>query len=113
MPLGYRRARAIRAEVHPLLQPPNDRAGPSDVKEKEEVAYASADLWGRLSSGTSTRPDLENGDGELEKEAGVWVAVRWPEERRLGKGKSRDLIIRVEPVQPVGCRLGVVHRRIA
>ncbi|WRT70350.1 uncharacterized protein IL334_007348 [Kwoniella shivajii] len=81
MSTSYRPWRPLRAEVHPLF------SSSSKSTDYSQVAQASSPLWDRLRSSTP-REGLE--------ESKLAVAIEWPEDRRLGKGKERSLIIWVE-----------------
>ncbi|WWC94829.1 hypothetical protein V866_001679 [Kwoniella sp. B9012] len=84
MPDSYRPIRPISTEIHPLLSSPS-----SSTNTQTQIGRVSSSLWTALTS--SIRKDSQAGD--LQR---VGVAIEWPEDRRLGKGKQRSLVIWVE-----------------
>ncbi|WWC91585.1 uncharacterized protein L201_006531 [Kwoniella dendrophila CBS 6074] len=82
MPTSYRPSRPTRAIINPLL------SSTSTKSSIEPIAKASTSLWNRLSSLANT--------GESSGREKIAVAVEWPEDRRLGKGKEKSLVIWVE-----------------
>ncbi|WWC64452.1 uncharacterized protein I303_107062 [Kwoniella dejecticola CBS 10117] len=87
MPGSYRPNRPIRAEILPLLSSPSDPR-PHDGQK----AKASSSLWSAILR-------VRKGQGEFARESAVALAVDWPEDRRLGKGKERSLIIWVDRLE--------------
>ncbi|WVQ67038.1 uncharacterized protein L199_005231 [Kwoniella botswanensis] len=85
MPDSYRPIRPISTEIHPLLS----SSPSSSANTRSQIGQASNSLWTALTS--STRKDSQAGD--LQR---VGVAIEWPEDRRLGKGKQRSLVVWVE-----------------
>ncbi|ODN81514.1 hypothetical protein L202_01936 [Cryptococcus amylolentus CBS 6039] len=79
---GPRSNRPLHAQVEPLLiaQSP---AGPF----RHHIGQASLPLWKSLQSAS---PKSKRGDER------VAVSIDWPQDRRLGKGKTRNLVVWVE-----------------
>ncbi|WVQ84914.1 hypothetical protein IAT38_007077 [Cryptococcus sp. DSM 104549] len=89
MPSRHAPSRPIRTEVEPLL------VGASSTHPfRHEVALASKSLWNRLVRSKGAEPHREQEEG-----GAVSVAVEWPEERRLGKGKARSLVVWVKRLE--------------
>jgi hypothetical protein len=85
------RLAAINVEVQPLPHLPSTRFGESSTSGSQDAdtAYATVALLETLAVGSSDTSSLGQG---------LYVAVQWPEERRIpGKGKRRSLIIQVKP----------------
>ncbi|WVW86025.1 hypothetical protein I302_108063 [Kwoniella bestiolae CBS 10118] len=79
MPSSCRPIRPFLAQVLPLLSS-------SSRSSDSQIAKASSKLWKKLVSSSQEK-----------KERGrICVAVEWPEDRRLGNGKERSLVIWVE-----------------
>ncbi|WVR07789.1 hypothetical protein IAU60_004832 [Kwoniella sp. DSM 27419] len=85
MPSLYSRQHSITAEVVPLLLPAGTG---SSSKLDGQIAKASSSLWTRLGQASCNDDDQEHKT--------VAIAVEWPEDRRLGKGKARSLIVWVQ-----------------
>ncbi|KAK6909470.1 hypothetical protein I203_103489 [Kwoniella mangroviensis CBS 8507] len=81
---SHRPIRPISTEIHPLLSSPS-----SSTNTQSQIGQASSSLWTALTS--SIRNHSKAGD--LQR---LGVAVEWPEDRRLGKGKQRSLVVWVE-----------------
>nr|XP_019010198.1 uncharacterized protein I206_04666 [Kwoniella pini CBS 10737]OCF48979.1 hypothetical protein I206_04666 [Kwoniella pini CBS 10737] len=84
MPTSYRPKRPIRAEILPLLSS-------SSKSNDSHIAKASNSLWSRIVQ--TNKPNI------YKRESKVGIAVEWPEDRRLGKGKERSLVVWVEKLE--------------
>jgi hypothetical protein len=80
----------VNVEVQPLPHLPSLRLGESSSSagQCDDCAYATEIVFNKLSICS---------ENELETETGIYVAIEWPEERRIsGKGKTRSLVIQVK-----------------
>lgn len=89
----YGTTRPVLAQVHAI--PSSSSRGASCSTSKEEVARASLALWDRLfAMRRRKRRKTEDYDADGHEEAErIGIAVKWPEDRRLGKGKGRSLVV--------------------
>lgn len=81
---------ALRVEVQPLPHLPSTRLGESSSSagQQVDIAYATEALLKHLLGFSSKSYDSDEA---------VYIAVKWPEERRIqGKGKKRSLVIQVK-----------------
>ena len=86
--MGNRSTAAV-IEVQPLPHLPSVRLGEgsSSVTRQDDIAYASDLIFDKL---------VQLSGDETESSRGIYVALQWPQERRLAvKGKSTSLVIQV------------------
>lgn len=83
-------SKPVQVEVQPLSLSGASRLGESSssTRRTDDTAFASTALWQALNLARK---------GEAIRDT-FSVAVEWPEERRIrGKGKSRNLVVQVQP----------------
>ena len=99
--VGYHRSRYITAKVHalPSVGVRNDSPSSSQTS-RDEIAWANPALWIKLNNQRkASSKSWEDNDGDevdLEPDS-MSIAIEWPDDRRLGKGKSRNLVVWVTP----------------
>ena len=94
MPLPQRVPPPILADVYRSPSDSSRNTTPSGSRTHGEVAQASPALWEKLTARRrARRKNTEAEDAEDDELETVGVAVEWPQDRRLGKGKERSLVV--------------------
>ena len=94
MSSSFKAVRNVVAQVLPLHSPSSHLGTPSSSRVSHhdvDVAQASSALWDTLVAET-TRRRRRDRDNHLDLER-IGVAVQWPEDWRLRKGKERSLVV--------------------
>lgn len=91
MPVPFHQDRPIVTQIHSLPSTSSDESGVHGLAA--EYARASPALWDRLiaRSGASRKTRRDGDSGGVP--ARLSVAVEWPRDNRLGKGKGRSLVV--------------------
>ncbi|RXK37810.1 hypothetical protein M231_04900 [Tremella mesenterica] len=96
MPGHISKGNIVQTQVHPLSAHPNLPS--SSSQSSAQVGLASPALWQRLKAlqDPSRLEDPQHSRPFPSSPSRIDVAIEWPEERRVGKGKQRALVVWIE-----------------